>query len=107
MSATIEMVSFKLNEGATTADILATSPAISAWVIQQAGFQYRSLAQQSDGQWLDIVYWESLEHAQQAGEAFMKATEPKAMMAFIDKTSVSVQHIPVMDYVLAPELAGA
>ncbi|MEH6347207.1 MAG: hypothetical protein V7785_19080 [Bermanella sp.] len=96
MTATIEMVSFKLNADASDQAFLDSNPALEAWVAKQPGFQYRALSKKEDGTWVDLVFWESLEQAQQAGTAFMAADEPKAMLAFIDKDSVSMQHMPVL-----------
>ncbi len=96
MSGTIEMVSFKLNTDASEQAFLDSNQALEAWVVKQPGFQYRALSKQEDGTWVDLVFWESLEQAQQAGAAFMAAAELKAMLAFIDKDSVSMQHMPVL-----------
>ncbi len=96
MSATIEMVSFKLASGSHEQAFLETNTAVENWVVKQPGFQYRALTKQADGTWIDLVFWESLETAQQAGNAFMAAQEPKAMLAFIDKETVNMQHLPVL-----------
>ncbi len=96
MSATIEMVTFKLNSDASEKDFLATNPALESWVSKQPGFEYRSLSQKQDGQWVDIVYWQTAEDAQKAGTLFMQANETQAMMSFIDKDSVDMQHMPVL-----------
>ncbi|OUR94082.1 hypothetical protein A9Q81_14915, partial [Gammaproteobacteria bacterium 42_54_T18] len=96
MSATIEMVSFKLNDGVSPAVFIKASEELDNWVGQQSGFEYRALAQQEDGTWVDIVFWQSQAHAQQAGDAFMTAKESQNMMACIDKNSVVMQHMPVM-----------
>lgn len=96
MSATIEMVSFKLASGSSEQAFLETNTAVENWVVKQPGFQYRALTKQPNGTWIDLVFWESLESAQQAGNAFMAAQEPKAMMAFIDKETVTMQHLPVL-----------
>ncbi len=96
MSATIEMVSFKLATGSNEQAFLDTNSAVENWVAKQPGFQYRALTKQVDETWVDLVFWESLESAQQAGNAFMAAPEPKAMLAFIDKNTVNMQHLPVL-----------
>ncbi len=106
MSATIEMVSFKLSDGVTSSVFLQASESVDRWVAKQEGFEYRALAQQEDGTWVDIVFWQNAQNAQQAGEAFMAAQECKALMGCIDKESVVMQHMPVMAS-LAKEQAQA
>ncbi len=96
MSATIEMVSFKLNDGVSPQVFIKASEELDSWVAQQNGFEYRALAQQEDGTWVDIVFWQSQAEALQAGEAFMTAKESQNLMACIDKSSVVMQHMPVM-----------
>lgn len=107
MSATIEMVSFKLASGSDEQAFLATNAALESWVAQQPGFQYRALTKQPDNTWIDIVFWCSLEDAQQAGNAFMSAQEPKAMLAFIDKETVNMQHLPVLAARACTEIEAA
>ncbi len=89
MSATIEMVSFKLNDGVSPQVFIKASEELDSWVAQQNGFEYRALAQQEE-------FWQSQAEALQAGEAFMTAKESQNLMACIDKSSVVMQHMPVM-----------
>ena len=96
MSATIEMVSFKLSDGVNPEIFIKANEELDSWLGQQNGFEYRALAQQEEGTWVDIVFWQTQADAQQAGEAFMGAKESQAMLACIDKSTVSMQHMPVM-----------
>lgn len=96
MSGSIEMVSFKLNNGVSDEAFLSASQKIEGWVGKQPGFEYRALAKQQDGTWVDLVFWQNEAAAQAAGEKFMQASEPQEMMACIDKDTVIMQHMPVM-----------
>lgn len=80
MSDTIELVRFRLKEGKTSADWLKANEKINDWMKAQPGFRFRSLSETDDGEWMDMVYWESLEAATAAGERFgaemMSVCEP-------------------------------
>ncbi len=91
MSDTIELVRFCLSEGKTAPDWLKANEKINDWIKQQPGFRFRSLSETEDGEWIDMVYWESLEASKAAGEKFgpeLGATCEEV----IDMTSVVVSH---------------
>ncbi len=44
MSATIEIVTFKLTTNASEKAFLAASPKVDIWAKQQEGFEYRALS---------------------------------------------------------------
>lgn len=97
----LEKVSFQLNPGVSDEEFVQASRAIDSWVQPQPGFEYRALAKQSDGTWLDLVFWRDMDSAAQAGEQFKQASELGSVMALIDKTSVDVQHAPVLSQLAA------
>lgn len=70
MSDTVELVRFRLQPGKTAAEWLQVNEKINEWVARQPGFRFHSVSETDDGEWLDLVYWESLEAAQAAGEKF-------------------------------------
>lgn len=80
MSDTIELVRFRLQQGKTSADWLKANEKINEFMKVQPGFRFRSLSETDDGEWLDLVYWESLETANAASEKFgaemMSVCEP-------------------------------
>lgn len=93
MNTVIEMVSFKLSAGVTEQDLLAATKQSHAFVAGLDGFQYRSLSYNEASQtWTDIVYWQSMEAAKAAAEAFMASADCQALIALIDKDSVVMQH---------------
>lgn len=66
---TVEWAPFKLAEGVDEATLLAASEALqSEFVSKQSGFIRRELVKVKDNQWADIVYWNSLEEAEQAAK---------------------------------------
>jgi len=66
---TVEWAPFQLAEGVDEATLLATSEALqSEFVSKQSGFIKRELLKANDNQWVDLVYWNSLEEAEQAAK---------------------------------------
>jgi hypothetical protein len=70
MSDTIELVRFRLQQGKTSADWLKANEKINEFMQAQPGFRFRSVSETDDGEWLDLVYWESLEAANAASARF-------------------------------------
>jgi len=107
MTTTIELVSYKLKDGASKADLAATHKGVNAFLQQQPGFIYRSNSEDANGLLYDIVYWQTLEQAQAAGEAFMNSEACHALMAITDETSVTMTHMPVTSEVMNPTIEAA
>lgn len=68
MTDTIHLVRFRLKHGKNAADCLKANEKINEWTRLRPGFRFRSLSESDDGEWIIMVYWESLEAAQ-ASEA--------------------------------------
>lgn len=88
----LELALFRSRQGVSQAEVLEASQQLSRWLQRQSGFLYRSLSQQEDGLWVDVVYWQSLEQAQAASAGFMQASESQALMALIEPDSVHLSH---------------
>jgi hypothetical protein len=90
---TLELVVFKLTEGTTREQFLATDAAASSWMQQQPGFLSHELtyAAESD-QWIEVAWWESLETAAAAAEAAMSSDSCAPMFALIDMESALMLH---------------
>ena len=92
MSNVIEIVHFKLVEGANSDNFAKSAEIISEWAKSQKGFQYRSLNVNDAGEWTDIVYWDSLENAQAASQNFMESNGNSEFMAMIDASTLKMGH---------------
>jgi Antibiotic biosynthesis monooxygenase len=90
---TLELVVFKLKEGTTREEFLATDAAASGWMRQQPGFISHELsyAAESD-RWIEIARWESLEEAEAAAGAAMSSDSCAPMFALIDMESALMLH---------------
>lgn len=93
IQSTLELVSFKLKPEADDSQLADLQPEVNSFIKQQPGFYYRSLAKDTDGQYLDIVYWESEEKAKAASEKFMEQAWAEKMMSLIDESSINMRHI--------------
>jgi hypothetical protein len=64
---TIEWAPFTLAEGVDHAALLAASDALQTeFLSKQPGFIKRELLKQSETRWVDVVYWNSRDEAEQA-----------------------------------------
>lgn len=65
----VEWAPFTLADGVDEAALLAASAALQTeFVNKQSGFIRRDLVNLKENQWADIVYWNSLEEAEQAAK---------------------------------------
>jgi hypothetical protein len=94
----VELVVFKLKNGVTHEQLLATNDGVSGWAQLQSGFISRELSYDAEGdRWVDIVWWKSIEHAQAAAAAAMTSASCAPMFALIDMDWTLMLHAePVM-----------
>lgn len=92
MSKVMEIVSFKLNEGASDTAFLEANEKLNSWVQLQPGFESRKLLKQKDDSWMDVIQWATLEQAQKAGEKIMSELADSQCMTMINPESVVMNH---------------
>lgn len=90
---TLEIVLFKLAEGVTEDDFLAAAQGVETWLVQVKGFQRRQLNRDEAGNWVDMVYWDSLEEAQQAAAKIMSTPEGQTFGSKILGESIQMYHM--------------
>jgi hypothetical protein len=89
----LELVVFKLNEGVSRDQFLATNDTVSSWIRQQPGFISRELSYDAvGGRWIDILWWDSMENAGAAAERAMTSESCTPMFALIDMESTLMLH---------------
>ncbi len=99
---TVEWAPFQLAAGVDEAALLAASAALqSEFVSKQSGFIKRELVKAKDNQWVDLVYWHSLEEAEQAARNAMNSPvclKYFELMVFPDPAdpSAGVMHLEVV-----------
>ncbi len=98
----IEWAPFKLAEGVDAAALLAASDVMQqGFLIQQKGFVRRDLVKTADGQWVDVVHWDSHQNAEQAMQEAMNnpvCFKYFELMVGVDHNdpSMGVMHLRVM-----------
>ena len=95
----IEVVIFNTKPGYTQEEARAALESLNDCVLKFEGFIERKLAINEKGQWIDIVYWQSREHALAAAEGIM--TDPNALKAFevIEEEKMQMLHFtPVSQF---------
>ena len=89
----LELVVFKLKQGVTREEFLATNDALSSWARQQPGFISREQAYDAQGdRWIDLLWWESIEDAHAASEAALSSESCAPMFALIDEQAMLMIH---------------
>lgn len=92
-SPTIEIVQFKLKPGTDEAAFLAASDAILQNLRAASGFIRRELLKNDDGQWIDLVHWNSLEEAHHAAEVMPTWPSAGAFISMLDEQSITMLHM--------------
>ncbi len=89
----LELVVYRLRDGVSRETFLDTNEAVSAWISRQPGFVSRDLVHDGDGdRWVDVVWWETMEHAHAASELAMTSESCAPMFALIDMESALMLH---------------
>ena len=96
MKTTIELVTYKLKSGVSKSQLEATHEAVNNFLADQDGFYYRSCSEDNSGLIYDVVYWQTMQAAKSAGEAFMNHPAGQSLMALCDESSVNMQHMEVL-----------
>ncbi|MER2491659.1 hypothetical protein [Catenovulum sediminis] len=89
----IELVSYKLKTNVPTEQLAEVNAAVNDFLQAQEGFYYRSMSQDDNGTYFDIVYWKDMQHAQNASDAFMQNPSCQALMAITDMDSIKMRHM--------------
>ncbi|HFQ4938087.1 TPA: hypothetical protein ACGUTZ_000512 [Vibrio vulnificus] len=93
MEQVIELVSYTSVEGATEQDIVTATEQSRRFIATLPGFLYRSLSHDSaTNRWTDIVYWQTMDDAKNAGEQFMACPDCQPLMGLIEQPSLVMQH---------------
>lgn len=95
MTAVVELVTFKLAEGVSEAQVAATYEGVNSVLLAQPGFHYRSQSHDGKGQWYDVIYWENMDRAKAGSAAFIDSAAGQALCALIDENSCTVLHMDV------------
>lgn len=96
MANVVEIVNFKLANGFTNEDFMASNEQMNLFLKEQEGLIYRSLCEKENESFVDIIYWENMEFAQKAQEAFLTSPLCKQFGESINKESVALEYVKVV-----------
>lgn len=88
-----EVVIFRLQSTATETEFLATVDETTALLKTQPGFISRTIGKAESGEWLDILYWDTVEAAKKAAEAFQTDPAGKRFSAYLDPQHIQVFYL--------------
>jgi len=94
MSEALEIVRFRLKPG-KEAGFAAANAEVSEWLKRQPGFVGRQLAVNGDGNWIDLVRWQSRAQAIAAADRLLGEIGDCAAMQAIDPASIDMSHAAV------------
>ena len=89
----VEVVTFKLKAGVGEADFLQAADAVMSDLQAMSGYIDRELLKDAQGQWMDILHWQSMDEALAAAEALMTAPNAGPFIAMLDATSMAMYHL--------------
>lgn len=89
----IEVVTFYLQEDVNFDEFRPLDKTVETdHLANQPGFLARETAIANDGQWLIIVYWESLDDAEASALSFMDAASAEPFLEHIDTDSMTIKY---------------
>jgi hypothetical protein len=89
----LEVVLFKLKPSVDQAAFLRINESILTELRAMSGFIRRDLFGDQHGQWMDVVYWNSLAEADRAAEQFSSLPCAQSLIQLLDETSVTMLHL--------------
>lgn len=99
MSSTVlEIVKVKLKAGIDDGSFMEESKKFHEnWLSKQPGFQKRLTLKSSEGEWVDILWWDSMEDAKATAEKVMQEPSAAAWFGMMDESTVSMYHGEIVE----------
>lgn len=88
----MEIVIWKSNPEFTNEQVIEKSKGVNKFVNTQSGFVSRDFAQNEKGQWIDFLYWKTLEDAQAAAKNIESSPDCAEFFQTIDMSSIQMFH---------------
>lgn len=90
LAETTEVVYFKSKAGVLSSQLIGSAKHMDKTLRTWKGFISRELVDLGNGEWVDIVHWESAEAANKAAEIEMTSEACIPFFAFIDETQIKM-----------------
>jgi hypothetical protein len=88
MTETLEVTTLRPAAGCTVADFVTANADIDAYLKRQPGFKWRRILETGDGTVIDIVAYDSLDHARSGAAGISGEMAGSPVHATIDRTTV-------------------
>jgi hypothetical protein len=99
MSEALEITTFRLVSGLTSADFISANQDINDYLRRQPGFRWRRIIEDDDGTITDIVAWDTLADGQHSAAGIMTEMAGSPVHASIDHTTVEFRIVPVLQHI--------
>jgi hypothetical protein len=97
MGQILEIVIYRLNDGVTDSVFLKAGEAMEQnFAGKQQGFVSRIFGKSQEGEWVDVITWQTMNDALKASEAAMKSPVCAPMFEMLDGPSVKMHHFTMM-----------
>lgn len=90
LAETTEVVYFKSKAGVSSSQLIGSAKHMDKTLGTWKGFISRELVELGNGEWVDIVHWESVEAANKAAELEATSEACIPFFAFIDGTQIKM-----------------
>ncbi|KAA1245993.1 hypothetical protein [Aquimarina sp. RZ0] len=94
----IEVVLFEVNPEYTVEEVKTALTSLNDIVKLYDGFIDRITANNKEGKYIDLVYWDTMESAKKAAETIMKDQKSETIFKVIKSTSVDMYHFNVFNH---------
>ncbi|KIC22977.1 MULTISPECIES: antibiotic biosynthesis monooxygenase family protein [unclassified Leisingera] len=94
----VEYLEFNLVDGANPDEFLRETLAMDEVLEGYDGFVARHLARNTDGSWVEVVYWTSLEDAEAALPRFVEDPRTKGFLGLVNGDSLSVKYSNLFEF---------
>ncbi|WP_291732038.1 hypothetical protein [Leisingera sp. F5] len=94
----VEYLEFNLVDGANPDAFLRETLAMDEVLEGYDGFVARHLARNTDGSWVEVVYWMSQEDAEAALPRFVEDPRTKGFLALVNGDSLSVKYSNLFEF---------
>lgn len=93
----IELAQFKTKPGVSDTDALAAfQEAHDGFLSKCKGFISHELLKSGEGEWVDIIHWETMEDPKNATQDFMSHPSTKRFIEVTDHSSIKMMHLDLV-----------
>lgn len=101
MTETLEVTTLRPAPGLSAADFITANADIDEYLKRQPGFEWRRIMEAGDGTIIDIVAYDSMEHAKSGAAGISSEMAGSPVHATIDHSTVDWKLTTVLHRVLA------